>query len=171
MRWFTPEWANGSLEDRTASKILRDESEHRARLSAESSGPIHEMAAYAPNLDLKDAWITTVETNRARSMVAIEVIQGNLQSGYGVLRLDFGDAELFEPTSGELDEMLIDPRCEIRYWEIDRSRVGDLFELRCLLWPSGELGVRFLSVSYGWAPLAARSEKPASRVIEGSSLT
>ncbi len=80
-------------------------------------------------------------------LLAVRILVGDLQRGYEWLTLRYSEATLIGTTEADLS----------RWWPVDELAseiveeeldvVGELFEHRMLLWPEGEVGVRFKSLT------------------------
>jgi hypothetical protein len=88
--------------------------------------------------------------------IELRLVAGDLQAGYRWVVLLFEGASLLEPAS--LDELhLGEARTELLYDEIDLAGDG-LFDYRVLVWPTGELAIRFADVK-----ITTRSATPSDR--------
>jgi hypothetical protein len=151
MKWFTPAWARDEGDHAAVSAAYQ---RHSTQLRSTAPEPVAQLIGQRDSqLRLDDAIILNV-LRVPPSNVRLEVIQGELDTGYGLLRLDFENADVlaFPPPSGD--------RQEVRYVEFDagpRERFPLLYEMRALLWPDGELAISFENVSWQWDARADRS--------------
>lgn len=80
-------------------------------------------------------------------VLSVRILVGDLQRGYEWLTLSYSGATLSGATEDDLS----------RWWPVDElateiveeelAIVGELYEHRMLLWPQGEVGVMFKSLS------------------------
>ena len=144
MKWFTREWRDGGLPDEEWKRRLDDYVVHTAALRA--ALPLDQ--AWLLDLDLHDGQVQSWrESDGQFSWV---LLTGDLQRGYRLTTLDYFDAHLTGAAGEELDELLLGPRSELLYDEVDQ--LGEELEHRFLLDPRGEFGVRFGRASVSYAP-------------------
>ncbi|MDQ1547146.1 MAG: hypothetical protein QOH69_2050 [Actinomycetota bacterium] len=141
MKWFTREWATGQLS----------EDESRA-VRAEYTDHVNSILRYLIDDDADDLILNVnihdghvKRWSQTDGSIKLEMVTGDLQSGYQRVLLVFHDANLIG--SGSLDEFDFGhARTELLYDEFDVAS-ENAFEYRVLVWPEGELIVRFRSVT------------------------
>jgi hypothetical protein len=165
VRWFTREWQNGELSDEEAeardrayAAYLRERVEHLPQ-------PIRGFALPTDaHMSVHDALVDEAEIDSRKGQIEFVLLNGDLQAGYGKLRLTFLDAELATPSVGRLRELLATQRTEFLRQELE---IGDESEatpytIRFLLWPEGEIEIRCRDLLIDWHPIedTTRSDHP-----------
>jgi hypothetical protein len=143
MRWFDHDFITGGLSDDEWQARQDDYAAHTARLR-----PRLERGAdlLLDPMSLHDGQVAEWSYEHG-VVLTLRVLVGDLQRGYEWAILRYFGAELIGTTEKDL----------LRYWPVDELAteiveeeldiVGDRFEHRMLLWPHGEVAVRFRSVS------------------------
>ncbi len=72
----------------------------------------------------------------------LEVVIGDLQSGYEDVQLRYGGAEIDDTTAEALEGLQNGEHAQMLYDEVDVIRDGR-YEHRIIAWPSGEMAIRF----------------------------
>ena len=139
MKWFTREWTRGQLSDAEADAVPALYAEHLDHIEAQLSVGALDLAR---NLNVHDGRVKG--WRQANKTIELDVVAGELQAGYQRILLTFEGSKLVHPTS--LDDLdFANPRTEILYDEVDVTDSG-AFEYRMLVWPDGEVAIRFDSV-------------------------
>lgn len=143
MRWFTTDWNEGDLTQEQVDQVRADYDAHTTSLRRDDPS-----LADLLDTDLHDGHV--LEWGASDEQVSIRMVIGDAQKGYRFATLAYHGASfvggLDEPTRLKLD----DDQTEILYDEVDRD--AGHFVHRMLLWPEGELVVRFTTVSVETSP-------------------
>lgn len=161
MRYFTRHWY-----DRIQASFFSDV----PFTEEESSAPFREYRAHLANighllpsnllfvaahLSLHDGLFKGVAHHQAARQLDIRLRCGDLPSGYFDLELSYHEATILtEPTVG-LNGLVNNAEYEILYDEVDVAD-GGVYEHRMLLWPDGEVALRFSSFMYEQIAVADR---------------
>ena len=134
MKWFTREWASGGLTDEEWESRRQDYASHLDAIGPQLRNGAEELIA---SVNLHDAQILSANTGGAT--FHLRVIAGDLQRGYERLSLTYDDVVseglvVDSETHADVSEIVHD--------EVDLSP-DSRFEHRLLLWPEGELCIRF----------------------------
>jgi hypothetical protein len=140
MKWFTREWATGELSDQEWERVPVLYDAHLALISDRLSP---DALALASAVNIHDGHVK--KSRHSGTTIELQLVVGDLQSGYQWVVLLFVGASLLDPAS--LDELHLDAaHTELLYDEIDLADDG-LFDYRVLVWPRGELAIRFSAVT------------------------
>jgi hypothetical protein len=147
VRWFDRDGFCGSFDDEQVEAAKAAYWQHIEQLRPQLSEPVERLAL---DVNLHDARITEWETDEGELRAGFG--WGDLQVGYWLSTLTYRDAEVrVDPP-----ESLRGPETEVLYDEVDTAEEG--FEHRLLLWPQGEISIRFHSLSIETKPLKQRAE-------------
>ena len=91
MRYFTPAWANGSLDEAEYEAVLPAYREHLAAFDSDSA-----VARFANSISLNDAWFDRFEINEATASVTLLLLTGDLQVGDWRTTLTYTGAKVVE---------------------------------------------------------------------------
>ncbi len=139
MKWFTREWTRGQLSDAEDDAVPALYAEHLDQIEDQLSAGARDLAR---NLNVHDGRVKG--WRQANKTIELDVVVGDLQAGYQRVLLTFEGSKLVRPTS--LDDLGFgNLRTEILYDEVDVTDSG-AFEYRLLVWPDGEIAIRFDSV-------------------------
>lgn len=158
MRWFTRSWASGRVTDDAAERAVADAGRALDALIRRAPARLRPLFSQVdPRLRLDDARIETVEAPEPSSVV-IGLVQGELATGYGLLTLTFLEAVLTGLSLDAVRELAGRSRTEVWYFEFDLhgERSQATFEVRFLLHPEGEFGIRFRDAHWIWKPRKRR---------------
>lgn len=153
MRWFTREWQDGELSDEDAE--ARDPAYAEYVLSIADRLP-QRIRAFAlateAAMSVHDALVDEADLDVAAGRIEFLLLNGDLQAGYGKLRLTFLDAELLEPTVERLGQLLADPRTEFLRQELELTEgpSATAHTVRFLLWPEGQISIRCRDLLIEW---------------------
>ena len=153
MRWFTRQLATGELTDIDEAEAFAEFARHNNMLAKRVPANLRPFIEQNDNhLRVDDARFETVRIDPFHRIVELSVIQGELSYGYGLLTATFSGAELLDLTPAELQTLLATPKLEVWYFEFDEvvEPPAGRFEVRFLLWPRGEFGVRFEQATWTW---------------------
>ena len=153
MKWYTRAWQRGDDEADPSPAY----SAYIRQLAPEL--PPHILAFASSerrHLAVDDANVDRAELDSSAGMFRLQLLNGDLQTGYGVLRLEFEEATVTEPPLDEVEPLLKEPNTEFLAHEVERLGDGR-YEVRFLLWPRGELHVRCRDVRNSWESVPARS--------------
>ena len=149
MRWFTSEWASGELTDEEWEGRRQAYATHLSAIEHELRNGAEELIA---SVYLHDAQILNATTDGAT--FKLRVLAGDLQRGYERLSLVYEDAV----TDGDVGSISDADVSEIIYDEVDLSP-DSRFEHRLLLYPEGELCVRFRRLRVERQPASATDRR------------
>ena len=149
MRWFDREGFLGSFDNEQVEAAKAAYWQHIERLRPQLPEPVERLAL---DVNLHDARITEWEINEG--VLRAGFGWGDLQ-GYWLSILTYRGAAIRLGAPESLD----DPKTEVLYDEVDTAEEG--FEHRLLLWPNGEIAIRFHSLALETKPLAQRAERRA----------
>jgi hypothetical protein len=153
VRWFTREWQDGELSDEEAEardpayaayvRSIADRLPERLRafaLATEAAMSVH------------DALVDQADLDIAAGRIELLLLNGDLQAGYGKLRLTFLDAELVEPSVERLRDLLTNRRTEFlrQELELDETLPATPYGIRFLLWPEGQIAIRCRDLQIEW---------------------
>jgi hypothetical protein len=156
VRWFTREWQNGEPSDEKAE--ARD-SVYAAYIRAHAEHLPHRIRAFAlptdAHMSVHDALVDEAEIDALKGQIELVLLNGDLQAGYGKLRLTFLDAELAAPNVERLRELLANRPTEFLRQEVELGEESEatLYIVRFLLWPEGEIEIRCRDLFIDWHPI------------------
>ncbi len=117
MRFFTPEWHQGLLDD-DESAAARDA---YWRLVDDLEPSLPPAVAELARTSIHDGLVRRVALDEARGALRLELRCGDLGRGYFDLDLVYHGVELAAPDVERLARIARDPRCEALYDEVDRA--------------------------------------------------
>jgi len=142
MRWFDRDFVSGVLSDDEWQQRQDNFGAHLARIRPRLVGG----AELLESVSLHDGQVAEWSYEPGIALT-LRVLVGDLQQGYEWLSLRYADASLNGTTEADLN----------RWWPVDELAteiieeevdiVDALFEHRMLLWPEGEVGVRFRTLT------------------------
>jgi hypothetical protein len=139
MKWFTRDWAWGDAEDDVADAVRADYWRHVERIEPQ----LHSGAEVLVWTDIHDGRMTAWQSTSSTLSFTLH-IGDRKNGGFEFLSLTFANANLIGPVS--LDELeYAATKAEFTYDEVDVID-DSTFEYRVLMWPKGELVLRFGSV-------------------------
>lgn len=156
VRWFTREWQSGELSDEEAE--ARDFA-YAAYIRAHAAYLPHRIRAFAlptdAHMSVHDALVDQAEIDALKGRIELVLLNGDLQAGYGKLRLTFLDAELAAPRQERLRELLANVATEFLRQELELGEESDAtpYTVRFLLWPEGEIEIRCRDLHIDWHPI------------------
>jgi hypothetical protein len=161
MRWLTRDWAGGgggALDRAQSEQVITAFNAHREEVLPMLPEPLRMMMgardAAGDTYDLHDARI------ESRAAYLPEKLQLQLlcvddRGGFRAIDVVYaGRVALTGTNEGELAAWLGNPQTELLYQEADVLGDGRL-EHRHLLWPEGEFGVRFTTISVRVTPASS----------------
>lgn len=148
MHYFTRAWADGELDDAEVARA-RDAYRQRVKELRPQMPPAVESLATAINLH--DGLFERVVCHRQRRRVDLWLVCGNIAHAYSLLRLHYSGVAFSEDMIEQLSISVRNDRTEILYDEVDRD-AADRWQHRILLWPDGEIGISFASLSLTRSP-------------------
>lgn len=139
MRWFDRDFVTCGLSD--------DEwQERQESFNAHLAGIRPRLASGAEQLlgtvSLHDGQVATWSYEPGVSLT-VRVLVGDLQKGYEWLRLGYSGATLIDTTEADLHRWWKADELATEIIEEEVDIAGEHFEHRMLLWPEGEVAVRF----------------------------
>jgi hypothetical protein len=155
MRWFDRDYVTGGLTDESWSARQTDYAAH-----IETIRPLLTDGAehLVTSIQLHDGQVAEWTYQPDASFV-VRLLVGDLQRGYEWLTLGYGDASLVSTTESDLG----------RWWSAELPNeivedevdwIGDhRYEHRMLLWPVGEVGVRFSTLVVGRQPATSSDRR------------
>ena len=164
MHWFTRSWQLG--DDPTEDPV----SAYKTYLDSVASELPDAVLAFAESrerhLAVDDAKVDQAILDREARRVSLRLLNGDLPTGYGKLRLDFEDADLVTPAPAEAEVLLRDAKTEFLVHEVELRADGRL-EVRFLLWPTGELVIRCHRLTTAWTPIKDQTRTAYRRDVVG----
>lgn len=167
MRFFTRAWQRGDDPDQDDSEPIAAYSAYLR--SVADRLPDHVLAFATPterHLAVDDAKVDRGELDAAKRQISLRLLNGDLQTGYGKLDLNFKDAQLVDPSLPRAKSFLEDPRTEFLVHEVELMDDGSL-EVRFLLWPDGELVLGCRDVQATWTAIEDTSRTDVLRQVIG----
>ena len=147
MKWFSHDWHMGRLSDAQAEAVLRDYAAHELQLRAQAPPGV---------LDLMDLSLHDGQVHSAvlgGSEFTWRLLVGDLQRGYEFATLTYFDAEVVGGAD-DLAALDLSPEAgELLYDELDLAADGRFIH-RVLVWPEGEVWIRFADVRVERTPAA-----------------
>jgi hypothetical protein len=158
MKWLTREWARGELSDGEAAARWEGYLKRQAEIATSRLTGLGQLARQAdPRLRLDDAKVERIRIDPMHRSVVLELVQGDVEVGYGLLRVEFVSATI-APDAEAIQSFLADPRSEVWYFEVDREdRPEEGSVLRLLMWPQGEIHIQFADLRWSWSSRADRT--------------
>ena len=139
MRWFDRPYLTGGLSDEASAARRSDYADHVAKIGPMLADGAEQLVT---SLHLHDGLVAEWRYE-PRELFVLRVLVGDLQRGYEWLTLNYGNASLVGAIESDL----------VRWWggrvpneivEDEVDRIGNhRYEHRMVLWPDGEVGVRF----------------------------
>jgi hypothetical protein len=148
MKMFTRAWVNGQMTDEQTTAVPELYKHFLAALDLPPT--IMALSKINPH----DAYVLGVEHQPERSRLMLQLRCGDLQRGYSDVTLAFSHVTVDLETLEILRRAVRPSRVEVLYDEVDRS--GDSFEYRLLLYPDGEVSIRFQQVDFTQERVADR---------------
>lgn len=153
MRYFTRSWRE-EYNDERAGEVIRAYHSHLDEIEPQLTP---ELVILARQVSLHDGLFKEFEYDVASALLRMRLRCGDLQVGYFDLRLRYEGAALVAGYTPELRSAVRDPETEILYDEVDVADDGE-FAHRMLLWPRGEMDIRFRELSLSHTPVADRHD-------------
>lgn len=139
MKWFSHAWREGRMSDAQADEVLADYQEHVEALRPLLPPDV----AVLLGVHIHDGQVQSYAVEDGRFVW--QVLIGDLQRGYEFVTVTYDDAEVVGGVA-DLDALnLLTPRTELLYDELELLTDGRAMH-RVLVWPEGEVWVRFRSV-------------------------
>ena len=149
MKWFTRKWATGQHSEGASKAVMSRYFDHLNSILMHLTEDVDDDLIV--NVNIHDGHVK--RWRQTDDSIELEIVAGDLQSGYKRILLTFGHATLTAPPS--IDELnLGHPRTELLYDEFDVVS-EDIFEYRVLVWPTGELVIQFRSLKVQISDAAA----------------
>ena len=155
MKWFTRQWLDGELPDAEADGRQRAYSAYLDSIADRLPPAVLALARPRhPHASISDALVDRIVVDDGARRISMRLLNGELPAGYGKLDIEFEDAELVEPRVERLRELLAAARTEFVRSEVELIDDGARLEVRFLLWPEGEMGIRCVALTTDWHPIA-----------------
>lgn len=163
MRFLTRAWHAGDLDDDRADAIAAEYQAHRVAVASRLPTRLQ---AFDARFSVHDALVRAIQLDPAARTLRLELVVGDLRTGYADLRLEYQDVDVATLDTGTLADIARDPRAEALYDEVDIASDGR-FEHRWLWWPYRELDVRFGAFDFEAVPRPDREvERAAEPYVE-----
>ena len=101
----------------------------------------------ARDISQHDALIRQVHAEPAAARLGLQLVCGDLQTGYFDLNLEYREVDWSNVDRAVLARRAEDEETEILYDELDRLPDGS-YEHRILLWPEDEIRLRFRGLTF-----------------------
>ena len=159
MRWFTRQWQDGELSDDEAE--ARDPDYRTYIRSVIDRLPEH-VRAFAQemteHMSVHDGLLDRATIDLVNRRIELVLLNGDLQVGYGKLRLEFLEADLIEPIIDQLQPLLSNPETEFIRQEVELAEGASAsLELRFLLWPEGQIAIACRDIHVSWSAIEDRT--------------
>lgn len=151
MKYFKREWSeevDAAETDRAHQAYLQHLRQIEERLSSD-------LRKLATDVSLHDALFKAFDYDDSASVLEIRLRCGDLQVGYFDLDLHYEGACIVNGYTPALAAAVHNPKTEVLYDEVDVAD-GSLFEHRMLLWPQGDVTIRFRHCSLSYSPVTSR---------------
>jgi len=139
MKFFTREWANGTLEEGESRRLERSYDLHLTSIMPKLP---RDAQLLASEISIHDGLIKNIKVDRSTRTISLELICGDIQKGYFDLDILYRDAKLIEMDINTLETLTKDQRTELLYDEFEQLD-NSKFIHRILLEPEGELAFSF----------------------------
>ena len=140
MKFFTRDWADGDMTDAEADAVAPAYWHHVGALDLPT--PVRALA----DLNTHDASVLDVALHPAANTLRLRLRCGDQQTGYFDAMLTFTGATIRPADAATLERARRPANVEVLYDEVDRAD-GRTFEYRLLLYPAGEVSIRFTDVA------------------------
>lgn len=141
MRFFTREWASGTVSDKKYTEVYTAYRQHIKSLLSSLPKPLVELT----KLSLHDSLIRCVVVDRSMEELGLKLRSGDNEIGYFDLDISYSGVRFEALDAVTLANRARDPQTEILYDEIDLG--GDKgFIHRILFWPEGEVSIAFFTL-------------------------
>lgn len=145
MKWFSHDWHQGRLSEAQFDEVRRAYAAHERWLLARVPDAVAELMG----VSLHDGQVRSF--GMADGTFTWRILVGDLQRGYEWLTIDYSDAEVV----GGIEEVaaldLTGHEAELLDDELDILDDGR-FEHRVLVWPEGEVWIRFRDLALAREP-------------------
>jgi hypothetical protein len=141
MRFFTPEWRDGELQDEEYNNAYI---EYAHRLGQIRSRLPISLVRFIDSISLHDGQIRSAVLDSADAF-RLALRAGDLQSGYLDIDIVYGGVDVLDGTPST--NAVLSSDAEILQDEVDLSG-EDIFEHRFLFAPEGELRIQFRSFEF-----------------------
>jgi hypothetical protein len=148
MKFFTRAWTSGEMTEAEAAAVPEIYGRYVATLNLPPA------IAALSQVNPHDAFVMDVEHQPEQSRLTLQLRCGDLQRGYFDVTLAFSQVVVDGTALDTLRRAVRPARVEVLYDEVDRS--DDCFEYRLLLYPDGEVSIRFRQVELTERPAANR---------------
>ena len=149
MKFFTRDWADGDMTDAEADAVAPAYWHHLDALDLPT--PVRALA----DLNTHDANVLDVGYHAAANTLRLRLRCGDQQTGYFDATLTFTGATIRPADAATLERARRPANVEVLYDEVDRAD-GRTFEYRLLLYPAGEVSIRFTDVAIVRKPAVDR---------------
>ncbi len=158
MRWFDRDFVTGGLPDEEWAARQASFAVHLEQIRPQLADGAEQLLA---SVHLHDGQIASW-TYEAGSSFVMRVLAGDLQRGYEWLTLSYGDASLMGTTENDLRGWWNADGFPNEIIEEEIDLVGDhRYEHRMLLWPDGEVGLQFGSLTVDRQPADPSDRRPS----------
>ena len=151
MKFFTRAWCSGEYSDEKSDSLVADYYRHLDEIAPKLSP---DLLTVAYNVSLHDAQFKAIYLDQAEHQLTIRLRCGELQTGYFDLLLRY-DSVLCD-TDMELESLVERKGVEVLYAEMDIADDSQ-FEHRIILWPEGEITIRFTQFEFSRTAVHSRN--------------
>lgn len=145
MKWFSHDWHQGRLSDAQVDEVPRAYAAHERWLLPQVPDAVAELMGVSLHDGQVHSFGATGGTFTWRILV------GDLQRGYEWLTIDYADAEVVGGVEDVAALDLTGLGAELLDDELDILHDGR-FEHRVLVWPEGEVWIRFRDLAFTREP-------------------
>jgi hypothetical protein len=156
MRWFDRDFVTGGLSDDEWTARQASFAVHLAKIRPQLADGAEQLLA---SVHLHDGQVASWAYDPGTSFV-MRVLTGDLQRGYEWLTLTYGDATLIDTTETDLRGWWSTDEIPNEIIEEEVDRLADhRYEHRLLLWPDGEVGVQFRTLTVDRRPASPEDRR------------
>ncbi len=153
MRFFTSRWHGGEMPDDANDAVVPAYEEHFATIVDRL--PLV-LRAFASTINIHDALLRSCRVDYAHGSLQLDLLVGDLQSGYADLQMCYDGISLAPADRVALARIALDSAAEALYDELDVGLDGTFIH-RWLWWPYVEFDVEFAGFTYEVTPRRDRS--------------
>jgi hypothetical protein len=152
MKYFTENWHKGEFSELKTETIRQAYWQHLQTLQSRFSEQVFELAN---KINLHDSLIRKVISNTKDHTLLLELMCGDLSTGYFELELKYKGVDLMTSDLNILRTVTLEKKNEILYDEVDVSQEGYIHRL--LFWPYREIDINFTELSLRKRPSLNRN--------------
>jgi hypothetical protein len=116
MNYFTKEWASGGLEEEEWERAVPEYQAHIDSIIGKLSPSLN---TFLNSISIHDALINHVDIDEEKSTVKIQLVNGDIQTGYRNLKMTYSGVDFLHLDLDKLAHLARDRRTELLYDEID----------------------------------------------------